>query len=334
MSITNITYRNVKGSAITATENDTNLSELAKATEGELAANIASAATTVIGVYGAGNTVTITGTTTITSLGVSTTGTIRKVVFAGALTLTYNATSLLLPGNASITTVADDTAEFVCFNGALGYWRCTSYTRRAGLMVDAASTQTISGAKTFSGTTAISGAATLSGTTTTISSATTTLSGGTQNLGSSTGATTISVGGGATTAATTKTIDIGTAGVSTSITNINIGSAVAGATGTTRLNSNTILTGIIAGRGAAPTIASAATIAPTTMVSFVSGTTAIATITAPAPISTNGGRITIIPTGIFTTTTAGNIALASTAVVNRALTFTYDPTTTKWYPSY
>jgi len=85
---------------------------------------------------------------------------------------------------------------------------------------------------------------------------------------------------------------------------------------------------------AAPTIASATTIAPTTPIVFVSGTTAVVTITAAAPISTGGGTITLIPTGIFTWTTAGNIALAGTAVVSKALTMTYDVTTTKWYPSY
>jgi len=85
---------------------------------------------------------------------------------------------------------------------------------------------------------------------------------------------------------------------------------------------------------AAPTIASATTIAPTTPIVFISGTTAVVTITAAAPISTGGGTITLIPTGVFTWTTAGNIALAGTAVVSRALTMTYDVTTTKWYPSY
>ena len=85
---------------------------------------------------------------------------------------------------------------------------------------------------------------------------------------------------------------------------------------------------------AAPTIASATTIAPTTPIVFISGTTAVVTITAAAPISTGGGAITLIPTGIFTWTTAGNIALAGTAVVSKALTMTYDATTTKWYPSY
>ena len=94
--------------------------------------------------------------------------------------------------------------------------------------------------------------------------------------------------------------------------------------------------GIIATGGVAgvPTIASATTIAPVKQISFVSGVTSIATITPPAPIATIGGSITIIPTGLFSTTTAGNIALASTAIVNRTLVLTYDPITAKWYPSY
>ena len=94
------------------------------------------------------------------------------------------------------------------------------------------------------------------------------------------------------------------------------------------------LSGFSAVSAAAPTIASATTIAPTTPIAFVSGTTAVVTITAAAPISTGGGAITLIPTGAFTWTTAGNIAVAGTAVVSRALTMTYDVTTTKWYPSY
>ena len=97
---------------------------------------------------------------------------------------------------------------------------------------------------------------------------------------------------------------------------------------------NIVLAGLIATSAAAPTIASATTIAPTTQIVFISGTTAIATITAPNPISAGGGQITLIPTGAFTTTTAGNIALASTAVVSKALIMTYDTTTAKWYPSY
>ena len=94
------------------------------------------------------------------------------------------------------------------------------------------------------------------------------------------------------------------------------------------------LSGLNATNAAAPTIASAATIAPTKQITFISGTTAVVTITAPTPISAGGGAITLIPTGAFTWTTAGNIALAGTAVVSRALTMTYDVTTAKWYPSY
>jgi hypothetical protein len=95
-----------------------------------------------------------------------------------------------------------------------------------------------------------------------------------------------------------------------------------------------VLSSFTAVSAAAPTVASAATIAPTTPIAFVSGTAAVVTITAPAPISSGGGAIALIPTGAFTWTTAGNIAVAGTAVVSRTLTMTYDATTTKWYPSY
>ena len=95
-----------------------------------------------------------------------------------------------------------------------------------------------------------------------------------------------------------------------------------------------VLSSFTAVNAAAPTIASATTIAPTTPIVFISGTTAVVTITAPAPISSGGGSVELIPTGAFTWTTAGNIAVAGTAVVSRTLTMTYDATTTKWYPSY
>ena len=104
-------------------------------------------------------------------------------------------------------------------------------------------------------------------------------------------------------------------------------------TGTT-ISANVTYSGLLATTAAAPTIASATTIAPTTPIVFISGTTAVVTITAPAPISSGGGRITLIPTGAFTWTAAGNIAVLGTAVVNRALDMVYDVTTTKWYPSY
>jgi len=97
---------------------------------------------------------------------------------------------------------------------------------------------------------------------------------------------------------------------------------------------NVKYSGLVANTAAAPTIASAATVAPAAPITFISGTAAIVTITVPAAIVTGGGTITFIPTGAFTWTAAGNIAILGTAVVSRALTFTYDTTTTKWYPSY
>ena len=96
---------------------------------------------------------------------------------------------------------------------------------------------------------------------------------------------------------------------------------------------NLKVSGMVSFAAAAPTVESATTIAPTTPVAFVSGTTTVETITVPSQF-TGGGQITIIPTGVFATNTSGNIALASTAVVNRALIMTYDSGTGKWYPSY
>lgn len=97
---------------------------------------------------------------------------------------------------------------------------------------------------------------------------------------------------------------------------------------------NYSVSGIAATSVSAPTVASATTIAPTQQISFISGTTAVASITPPAPIASGGGQLTLIPLAAFTTNTLGNIALASVAVVNKALIMTYDSTTAKWYPSY
>ena len=64
----------------------------------------------------------ITGTTTITSLTEKTAGVRRAVKFSGVLTLTHNATSLILPGEANITTAANDRAEFISLGN--GNWIC------------------------------------------------------------------------------------------------------------------------------------------------------------------------------------------------------------------
>lgn len=91
-------------------------------------ADIASATTTNLAAA-TGDFVHITGTTTITGLGTAAAGVTRKVVFDSALTLTHNATSLILPGAANITTAAGDTAIFV--SEGSGNWRCIAYERGA-----------------------------------------------------------------------------------------------------------------------------------------------------------------------------------------------------------
>lgn len=77
-------------------------------------------------------------------------------------------------------------------------------------------------------------------------------------------------------------------------------------------------------------VASASTISTSSGIFHVTGTTQINTINVPVTGFT--GSITIIPDGAFTTGTSGNIALGSTAIVNKALIMTYDGS--KWYPSY
>lgn len=98
-------------------------------------ATVASAATTNIGAATA-NTVNITGTTTITSLGTAASGVERELIFAAALTLTHNGTSLILPGGANIVTAAGDTATAV--SAGSGNWRITKYQKANGAAVSAA----------------------------------------------------------------------------------------------------------------------------------------------------------------------------------------------------
>lgn len=87
--------------------------------------DIASAASIDIGAVG-GLSHDITGTTTITSLGTVRAGILKVLKFEGALTLTHNATSLILPGGTSILTVDGDVGVFI--SEGSGNWRCVSYT--------------------------------------------------------------------------------------------------------------------------------------------------------------------------------------------------------------
>jgi hypothetical protein len=91
-------------------------------------ADIASATTTDLGAV-PGKQHDITGTTTITSFGTVAAGIEKVIKFEGVLTLTHNATSLILPGGGNITTADGDIAIMV--SEGSGNWRCISYVGKS-----------------------------------------------------------------------------------------------------------------------------------------------------------------------------------------------------------
>lgn len=105
--------------------------EMMSALRYELAAQdtIASATTCDLGTKQA-HSLTVTGTTTITGLGTVSAGIKKNLKFDGALTFTHNATSLILPGGANITTAAGDTCEVESLGS--GNWRCNWYVKANG----------------------------------------------------------------------------------------------------------------------------------------------------------------------------------------------------------
>ncbi|UIY28686.1 hypothetical protein LZK73_18320 [Neorhizobium galegae] len=92
-------------------------------------ADIASAATTSLGTLSS-QFIRITGSVAITSFGVADAGTRKHLQFAAPLTLTHNATSLILPNNGNnIVTAAGDTC--VAISLGAGNWVIVSYQRAA-----------------------------------------------------------------------------------------------------------------------------------------------------------------------------------------------------------
>lgn len=77
---------------------------------------------------------TISGTTTVTGFGSAcATGVRKTLIFGSATPLTYNATSLILPGQRDYTTAAGDVADAI-YLGA-GNWRVLSISRIDGTSV-------------------------------------------------------------------------------------------------------------------------------------------------------------------------------------------------------
>ena len=230
----------------------------------------------------------------------------------------------------------------------------TTATTRTLTVPNASGTLALtSGTQTFSGTTTFSGTFTLSGTTSAISLGTSQTSGtmtiggtagtGTIVIGRSTGAQTLSLAGGATTSGTTKTVNIGTAGVSGSTTNINIGSAVSGATTTTAVSGNFTVQGVTVGLGggavstntavgasalAAETTGTSNTAVGNRALEIANGgggsNTAVGAV-AMGSMTTGSDNVAIGSLAMYAATTgAANIAIGSTAMFNGILTGNYN----------
>jgi len=90
-------------------------------------ADVASATSVTLG--SDGNFFDITVTTAITAFASLGVGTVVKLQFDRALTLTHHATDLVLPGGANITTAAGDVLEMVEY--AAGDWLVTNYQTAA-----------------------------------------------------------------------------------------------------------------------------------------------------------------------------------------------------------
>ena len=90
---------------------------------GQGSSALASAGSLNLGAVVTGDVITISGTTTITSFGTIDAGIERTLVFSGALTLTHNSTSLILPTGQNIQTVSGD--SFTFRSEGSGNWRCT-----------------------------------------------------------------------------------------------------------------------------------------------------------------------------------------------------------------
>lgn len=107
------------------------------------------AAATVNLALATGNFVHVSGTTTITSFGTVSAGARFIIYFEDAVVVTYNATTLIIPGAANITTAAGD-CMMVISEGS-GVWRVVGYFPGSGLPVGTVTAVTASAPLSSSG---------------------------------------------------------------------------------------------------------------------------------------------------------------------------------------
>ena len=110
-------------------------------------ANIADSATPAIGAA-AGNVLDLDGATTITAFDNVAAGATRYCRFTGVRVLTYNATSLILPGFRNITTAVGDRASFISLGS--GNWYCFAYLKASGIAVGNTDEQIVASTGTLS----------------------------------------------------------------------------------------------------------------------------------------------------------------------------------------
>jgi len=104
---------------------------------GAVSASLSAAATTDIGSVPQ-SFVTVNGATTITSFGTSAgVGSVHIIKFSGSLTLTYNATNMILPGATNIITQAND-AAFALYLGGGNWWVLNYIPFNGGALINPA----------------------------------------------------------------------------------------------------------------------------------------------------------------------------------------------------
>jgi sugar lactone lactonase YvrE len=195
----------------------------------------------------------------------------------------------------------------------------------------AASTITLGGSTTGTssfGTTATTGTTFIGGTAQT----------GAMTIGRSTVSQTTDIQAGATTSGNTKTINFGTAGVSGSTTNINIGSAVSGSLGTTTIQAPTVNIGQLATQFAVTNTASAVNYVQVTGAA-TGGTTVVSSQGSDASVNlgvaAKGSGVVRLFTGgtteqfrVLNTASAVNFATATGSTAGNAVSYSVAGTDT------